>query len=124
VNLRDEDYLRHILDAISAIESYVTEGEAAFRADRKTRDAVIRNLEVVGEAASKLSEDLRDKNADVPWTKIVGMRNRLIHGYLTVDQDVLWSTVADVLPDFKQRIERLLGQAGEDGADLPTSTSG
>ena len=108
MNLRDEDYLRHVLDAISAIESYVKDGEAVFRADRKTRDAVVRNLEIIGEAVSKLSADLRTKNADVPWVKIAGMRNRLIHGYLTVDQDVVWSTVAQVLPGFKQRIEDLL----------------
>ena len=86
MNLRDEDYLRHILDAVSAIESYVTEGEAV----------------------SKLSVDLKTKHADVPWVKIAGMRNRLIHGYLTVDQDVVWSTVVQVLPGFKKRIEELL----------------
>ena len=108
MNLRDEDYLRHVLDAISAIESYVLDGEAAFRADRRTRDAVVRNVEIIGEAVSKLSADLKTKNTDVPWGKIAGMRNRLIHGYLTVDQDVVWSTVAQVLPDFKQRIEGLL----------------
>lgn len=108
MNLRDEDYLRHVLDAISAIETYVVGGEAAFRADRKTRDAVVRNLEIIGEAVSKLSADLKAKNADVPWGKIAGMRNRLIHGYLTVDQDVVWSTVAQVLPGFKERIEGLL----------------
>ena len=108
MNLRDEDYLRHVLDAISAIESYVMDGEAAFRADRKTRDAVVRNLEIVGEAVSKLSPDLKTRNADVPWGKIAGMRNRLIHGYLTVDQDVVWSTVAQVLPGFKKRMTEVL----------------
>jgi len=108
VNLRDEDYLRHMLDAVSAIESFVTEGESAFRADRKTRDAVVRNLEVIGEAAGKLSVELKAANADVPWGKIAGMRNRLIHGYLTVDQDVVWSTVTLVLPDFRKRVESLL----------------
>lgn len=65
-------------------------------------------LEIIGEAVSKLSADLKTKNADVPWGKIAGMRNRLIHGYLTVDQDVVWSTVAQVLPGFKKRIEELL----------------
>ena len=114
MNPRDEDYLRHILDAIGAIESYVQTGEEDFRRDRKTRDAVIRNLEVIGEAAGKLSAQLRQQHPAIPWGKIAGMRNRLIHGYLTVNQDIVWSTVAQVLPDFKQRIEAILGpQAGE-----------
>lgn len=108
MNARDLDYLRHILDAVSAIESFTAEGESAFRKDRRTRDAVIRNLEVIGEAAGKLSPELRAVNADIPWAKIAGMRNRLIHGYLTVDQDIVWSTVTLVLPDFRKRIESLL----------------
>lgn len=113
MNLRDEDYLRHILDAVSAIESFVTEGESIFRADRKTRDAVVRNLEVIGEAAGELSVELKAANPEVPWGKIAGMRNRLIHGYLTVDQDIVWSTVTLVLPDFRKRVESLLaGEAG------------
>ena len=91
MNSRDRDYLRHILDAVSAIESFVEGGEQAFRDDRRTRDAVIRNLEVIGEAAGKLSAELRTANADVPWAKIAGMRNRLIHGYLTVDLDIVRS---------------------------------
>lgn len=117
MNARDLDCLRHILDAIQAIEAFVADGESTFRADRKTRDAVIRNLEVIGEAAGKLSPQLRAANADVPWAKIAGMRNRLIHGYLTVDQDIVWSTVTLVLPGFRKRVESLIGSGSDPGAD-------
>lgn len=61
-------------------ESYTVEGEAAFLYDRKTQDAVIRNLEIIGEAANKLSPELQASNADIPWADMIGMRNRLIHG--------------------------------------------
>ena len=111
MKLRDEDYIHHILGAISSIESYTAEGETAFMYDRKTQDAVIRNLEVIGEAANKLSPELHSSQPDVPWIDIIGMRNRLIHGYLTVDLNIVWSTVQDVLPGFKAKIVGLLGSA-------------
>ena len=79
--------------------------------DRKTQDAVIRNLEMIGEAANKLSPELHSSQPDIPWVDIIGMRNRLIHGYLTVNLDIVWSTVNDVLPGFKAKIAMLLGPA-------------
>ena len=108
---RDEDYIHHILGAISSIEAYTAEGETAFMVDRKTQDAVIRNLEMIGEAANKLSPELHSSQPDIPWVDIIGMRNRLIHGYLTVNLDIVWSTVNDVLPGFKAKIAMLLGPA-------------
>jgi len=89
VNLRDKDYVHHILGAISSLESYTAEGETAFMVDRKTQDAVIRNLEVIGEAANKLSPEFHSSQPDIPWIDIIGMRNRLIHGYLTVDLNIV-----------------------------------
>src|SRR3989338_11526314 len=79
----DSLYLRHILDAIQDIESYV-QGIVtleAFSADGMRLNAVVRQLEVVGEAAAHLSMELRATHADVPWEKMIGMRNRLIHEY-------------------------------------------
>lgn len=109
MKFRDEDYLGHILDAIGMIETYAAEGEEIFMRDRKTQDAIIRNLEIVGEAASKLSPGLQNEHADIPWARVSGMRNRLIHGYLSVDLDLVWSTVAETLPAFRRRIEQMLG---------------
>lgn len=115
MNPRDEDYIHHILGAISSIEAYTAEGETAFMYDRKTQDAVIRNLEIIGEAANKLSLELHSSQPDIPWADIIGMRNRLIHGYLTVDLNIVWSTVHEVLPGFKAKISMLLGHTAPPG---------
>jgi uncharacterized protein with HEPN domain len=108
VTPRDEEYLRSILDAIDAIQSYAATGEEAFRRERMRRDAVLRNLGIVGEAVSKLSPELRAMHPDVPWAQIVGMRNRLIHGYLTVRIEIVWDTVTLVLPNFRAQVIALL----------------
>lgn len=105
---RDEEYLRSILDAIDAIQRYAEPGEDAFRSERMRQDAILRNLEVVGEAVSKLSPGLRAKYPEVPWTQIVGMRNRLIHGYLSIKVELVWDTVTMVMPGFREQVLKLL----------------
>jgi uncharacterized protein with HEPN domain len=75
--------------------------------DEKTQDAVIRNLEIIGEAATKLSPELKAKYDEIPWGDIAGMRNRLIHGYFEVNLDIVWSTVEKVLPEFEAQIKAL-----------------
>jgi uncharacterized protein with HEPN domain len=78
---RDVDYLGHIRDAIARIDRYLTDKtEAEFMASELVQDGVIRNLEVIGEAVSKLSPELKARHAEVPWREVSGMRNRLIHG--------------------------------------------
>lgn len=73
------------------------------------QDAVIRNLEVIGEAVKGLSESLRQANPDVPWKQVAGMRDVLIHHYFGVKLDTVWMVVIDHLPKLKQRVEELLG---------------
>lgn len=103
--LRDADYLEHIQDAIAKIFRYTTGGnEAEFIGNELVQDGVIRNLEIIGEAVSKLSPELKAKRADIPWSDISGMRNRLIHGYVTVNLEIVWSTVEKVLPDFLAKL--------------------
>ncbi|MCG2743983.1 MAG: DUF86 domain-containing protein [Desulfobacteraceae bacterium] len=75
--------------------------------DRKTIDAVIRNLEIIGEAASHIPESIQSKYPEIPWIQMKGMRNILIHEYFGVDIDVLWQTVIDDLPRLKKQIETL-----------------
>ncbi|MGL1833275.1 HepT-like ribonuclease domain-containing protein [Rhodocyclaceae bacterium SMB388] len=106
--LRDADYLEHIRDAISKIQRF-TDGktEADFRTDDLIQDAVIRNLEVIGEAVTKLSPELKQRHDDVRWNEIAGMRNRLIHAYMNVNLEIVWNTVMDVLPSFLRRISNL-----------------
>ncbi len=104
----DDVYLRHILDAIEKIERFTADGKAAFDADDKTQDAVIRNFEVIGEAVKNLSSSLKVMHAEIEWTKIAGMRDKLIHHYFGVKLDIVWDTVTNVLPDFSASITGIL----------------
>lgn len=106
--LRDDDYLQHIEDAAAKIERFMSgKSDEAFLADDFTQDAVIRNLEVIGEAVNMLSDDLRSTNPDIPWRHIGGMRNRLIHGYFSVNLTIVLDTVKVTLPDFLARVRYL-----------------
>lgn len=104
----DRVYLLHILDAIGAIEEYTQGGHEPFAATRMIQDAVIRNLEVLGEAVKNLSSTLRDNHPEIPWQRIAGLRDILIHQYFGVDLGSVWGVVEHRLPDLKQNIEHLL----------------
>ncbi len=110
--LRIEDYLQHILDAISRIQEYTSGMDRAmFMADRKTCDAVIRNLEVVGEACNNIVKnhpDYASQHTEVPWHFAYEMRNALSHGYFTVDVGIVWQTLQQDLPDLQDQIAALL----------------
>ena len=80
----------------------------AFLADDLVIDAVLRNLEVIGEAASKLPDDFVEQHPDVSWHKIVGMRNRLIHGYFGVSTAIVWETIQHHLPLLREQLEELM----------------
>jgi uncharacterized protein with HEPN domain len=104
----DEVFLRHIADAIARIESYVSVGRDVFLQTPHWQDAVIRQLEVVGEAAKRLSEELRANNADVPWRRVAGLRDVLIHQYMGVDISAVWEVTQQGLPELKKHVERIL----------------
>lgn len=91
-------YLRHILDAIAAIGEYTEEGKQTFLNDRKTRDAVIRNLEIIGEAARNIPSAVRDAHPDVPWREAAALRDVLIHKYFNIDLEIVWAVVEKELP--------------------------
>ena len=90
--------LRHIGGAIQRIRSYTAAGKKAFLADTMLQDAVIRNLEIVGEAVRRLDEKSKHARPEVPWREIAGMRDRLIHGYFDVNLEIVWATVKKDLP--------------------------
>jgi len=103
----DLPYLRHIADSIAAIESYVRDGRETFRRERLIQDAVIRNFEIIGEAAGRLSPRTRGQS-EALWKRVVAFRNRLIHGYWSVDLHLVWTIIEKELPDLKAEVNRLL----------------
>ncbi|HDD59763.1 MAG TPA: DUF86 domain-containing protein [Euryarchaeota archaeon] len=102
-------FLKHILDAINLIEDYLKDKEfQEFRNNHMLQDAVIREIEIIGEAAKKLSVDFKNKYSDIPWRQIAGMRDKLIHGYFGVDLDAVWDTATIDVPSLKERLEEIL----------------
>ncbi len=113
----DLPYLGHIADSIAAIENYVAGGRDAFIHERLIQDAVIRNFEVIGEAANRLSPAARHQ-AEVSWRKVIAFRNRLIHGYWSVDLLLVWDVIANDLPRLKTEVARLRAELS--GSERPS----
>lgn len=108
MNERDALFLNHIKSAIADIRLFTTDGRSGFFADRKTQSAVIRQLEIIGEAVKNLSAALTETEVTVPWRQIAGARDRLIHAYFRVDLDAVWSMIEQDLPLLHTRVEELL----------------
>ena len=108
--MANEDlYLKNILESIGKIERYINGyDEQKFQADDKTQDAVIRQLEIIGEAARLLPDEIKDANPQVPWRSISGMRNHLIHRYFKVDLGEVWRTTQNDLSPLKTEVEEIL----------------
>lgn len=107
--MRDpKERLRDILDAIAAIERYRQRDKAAFERDELLQVWFLRHLQIIGEAARALPEDVRALAPDIPWPKIVGMRNVLVHGYFEIDTEIVWDAASRDLPALKPAVERLL----------------
>jgi uncharacterized protein with HEPN domain len=93
--MRDpKERLRDILDAIAAIERYLDYGRAALEQDELLQGWFVRNLQIIGEAARALPDDVRAPAPDIEWPKIIGMRNVLVHGYLDIDTDLVWGATS------------------------------
>jgi len=105
----DSVYLKHIRDAILKIEDYTKRVSASsFKKNTLIQDAVIRQIEIIGEATKRISEKTRIEYQDIPWDDIAGMRDKLIHDYFGVDIEKVWLTVLKDIPTLKKQISRIL----------------
>ena len=100
--------LSDILEAIVRIERYASDGRARFDADELVQTWIIHNLQIIGEAARKLPDEVRSRASDTHWLEIVSMRNILVHDYFGVDLETVWGTVVTDLPILKRRVQALL----------------
>jgi uncharacterized protein with HEPN domain len=112
---RAENYLEHIAQAIQRATQYIERlvSVSAFRQSQRDQDAVIRNIEIIGEAARQIQQHAPEfvtAHPELPWIEMRGMRNKMIHDYFDVDVHVVWGTVKNDLPRLKQQIEDLLNK--------------
>lgn len=110
--MRPEDRVRllHMRDAAHEAMSFAAgRTRADLDTDRQLLLSVVKDVEILGEAASRVSPELRALHPEVPWAVIVAMRNRLVHGYFDIDRDVVWNTVAADLPPLLALVEAVLG---------------
>lgn len=107
-------YLSEMIDAVEAIKDF-THGmdKEDFLSDAKTKSAVVRQFEILGEAAKAIPENIKALVTDLPWSRIAGMRDRLIHAYFIVDYKLVWDTVENELPLLKEKLEKLRSELKE-----------
>lgn len=101
-------YLQDIFNAINQIEEYQRGMTLdTFINDKKTIDAIVRNLEIIGEAANNIPQEFKTSNPTIPWREMISMRNKVLHEYFGVDLEILWKTTHEDLPQLKQELEKL-----------------
>ena len=113
---RVADYLAHIVEAIARATRYIEplQDIEAFRQNPQVQDAIVRNIEIVGEAANQIARmapDFIPQHPELPWRKMRNMRNIVVHAYFNVDLTIVWRTVREDLPRLKQQIDQLLSKA-------------
>lgn len=114
--MRRDDVLRirHMLDALDAGSRFIAErARADLDSDDMLLFALVRAVEIVGEAASKISPEGRAMLPTVPWADVIGMRNRVVHAYFDINRDILWSTAVTALPDLGRTLRCFLDEAPE-----------
>ncbi|MDM8524291.1 DUF86 domain-containing protein [Desulfococcaceae bacterium HSG8] len=112
----DADFLTHIAEAAGRAASYTEKMiHEEFFEDTKTQDAVIRNIEIIGEAVKNLSDEIRGRYPEIPWKGLAGMRDRLIHQYFGVNLDIVWNVAKEELPDILLKIKEIQTAAEQNG---------
>jgi uncharacterized protein with HEPN domain len=105
-------YLQHVRDALASVREYTVSGREGFFASKMVQDAVVRNLEVVGEAVKALVPETRNRAPEMAWRRIAGMRDQLIHHYFGVDLEVVWRVVEVEVEPLLRVVERLISELG------------
>jgi uncharacterized protein with HEPN domain len=109
--MRDpRERLRDMLEAIEHIERYASRGRDAFERDELIQNWIVRHLQIIGEAARATPQEVRERAANVPWSKITGMRHILVHEYFCIDTEVVWEVVEHDLPALRQSLRGLLDE--------------
>ena len=109
----DREKLQDILEAIEHIEKYAAKGRAVFEQDELIQIWFLQYLQIIGEASRALSTNIRETHPEVPWAKIIGMRNILVHNYFEIDLPIVWNAVERELPELKRQIAAIIKNLGE-----------
>lgn len=115
MKIRDyRDYLQDISDSIDDVGNFTKDMTfEKFAKDRKTINAIIRSIEVIGEATKKLPTSVKDKHPSIPWKRMAGMRDKMIHEYFGIDVEILWKVVKEDIPSLKTSIQNALKMANK-----------
>ena len=105
---RDRLYLFHIRECLERVTDYTVDGWEKFQASLMAQDAVLRNLQIMGESTQRLSDSLKSSRPDIQWQDIAAFRNRLVHDYQSINLAQIWQIITDDLPAFKQQIETMI----------------
>jgi uncharacterized protein with HEPN domain len=100
----DQERFADILEAIEKIERYIPRGRQVFETDELLQVWVVRHLQIIGEAANRVSVETQNRFPDIPWGKMIGMRHVLVHGYFEIDLDIVWSVMENDLTPLKEHI--------------------
>jgi uncharacterized protein with HEPN domain len=104
----DRERLLDIKEAVENIKKYSVKGRSTFEKEELVQNWIIHHLQIIGEAAVKISDDFQEQHPNIPWLKIIGMRNILVHDYFRIDINAVWAVVENDIPQLEQQIELFL----------------